>query len=662
MRDGVLRLLVLAATAGALLTEILSTFHLIDRMWLSIGWALLAAGGAAYFRHRPRADGKFAVGPFEMAIWLAIGAIVALVATAAWLSPPNTFDALAYHMPRIVYWAQAGSVGFFPTAYLSQIGAPPLSEFLMLHTYVLSGGDHFVNLVSCLAFAGCIVGVSAIARAAGMSPRGQALAALFCATLPSAILQASGPKNDCMTALWLVALVYFAWQADLPFLGLALGLALATKGTAYLFAPPLLAAALVIRPLKGRRQWAAAALWMLGGVLLVNGPQYVRNLRFSGSPLGYDAPFDNGQFRWRNAELGWKPTVSNALRHLSEQLGSGNARWNRGVYEATLAAHARLGIDPQSPDSPSWSVYAPPANTRHEANANNRWHLLLLAMAAGWAGFAAWRKRGRLWVVYAASLAAAFLLFCGYLRWQPYSARLFLPLFVLGAPLAAAALERVRPAWLLIPVCLFLAGTARLPALENWTRPLAGPHNLFSIPRDRAYFTDIPSPVAERTYREAAGRIVGSGCRAVAIDIGESQLEYPLQALVREREPAARFYHAGVANRTLRYFPPNRPQPCAVVCLECAGKPGKLAQYQLVGQPAALGGLVLFLSEPVVPEMCVERRQRTLATLRDLPHDDGVPIGRASLESPRDPLAGAPLATASTSPTATFAAFVSPCR
>jgi hypothetical protein len=203
--------------------------------------------------------------------------------------------------------------------------------------------------------------------------------------------------------------------------------------------------------------------------------------------------------------------------------------------------------------------------------------------------------------VYAVSLAAAFLLFCGYLRWQPYSARLFLPLFVLGAPLAAAALDRVRPAWLLIPVCLFLADTARLPALQNWTRPLGGPHNLFSIPRDRAYFTDIPSPDAERSYREAADRILGSGCRAVAIDIGESQLEYPLQALVRERNPAVRFQHAGVANGTLRYASPDRPPPCAVVCLECAGKQGKLMQYQSAGQPTEIGRLVLFMNEPGRP-------------------------------------------------------------
>ena len=398
-----------------------------------------------------------------------------------------------------------------------------------------------------------------------LNSRGQALAALLCATLPSGILQASGPKNDCLTALWLVSLVYFALRADLPFAGLALGLALATKGTAYLFAPPLAAAAFWIgrkeqsgaggsacRPLA--REAVRICVWMIAGVLLLNTPQYVRNLRFSGSPLGYDAPFAGGLFRWRNQHPGWKPTVSNALRHLSEQLGSGNPRWNRGVYDAVIRVHGALGIDPHSPDSPWWSAYQPPANTRHESNANNRWHLLLLFLASLYAAFSA-RRRDYACLLYAAALAGAFLYFCWYLRWQPYSARLFLPLFVAAMPLAAAAAGRVLPLWGLALVSLFFLDAARLPVLQNWTRPLRGPRNLFTIPRDAAYFSDMPAD-AESSYRQAVDRVTRSGCETVGIDIGENQLEYPFQALLRERDRRLRFQHAGVSGATLRYAAP----------------------------------------------------------------------------------------------------------
>src|ERR1051326_4401672 len=196
---------------------------------------------AYLYRHRPPAP-RMPVRPLETAICVVIAAIVAGVGVTAWRSAPNSYDALSYHLPRVVYWAQSGSVSFFPTSYLSQISLQPLAEYLMLHTWLLSGGDRWVNLLTSAAFVGCIVGTSSIAAALGGGSKQQVWSALFCATLPNAITQASGPKNDTLLAFWLAAMVYFALRRDAPFTGLALGLALTTKGTAYLFAPPLLGA------------------------------------------------------------------------------------------------------------------------------------------------------------------------------------------------------------------------------------------------------------------------------------------------------------------------------------------------------------------------------------------------------------------------------------
>jgi hypothetical protein len=189
------------------------------------------------------------------------------------------------------------------------------------------------------------------------------------------------------------------------------------------------------------------------------------------------------------------------------------------------------------------------AEQNHEACANNRWHLLLAVWAVGYAAV----RRQRAWVRYGMALAGGFLLFCFYLKWQPHMARLLLPLFVLAAPLGGLLLDAIRPAALAVVPCLFLVSLARLPALENWTRPLRGPTSLFRTTRQDNYFRDMVQ-WDKRAFLNAVER-VPMDCETVTIDITHNQLEYPIQALLRERNPRVRFQHYGSA--------------CATVCIDC---------------------------------------------------------------------------------------------
>jgi len=584
LRDYVLHTAVLVGTAALVLTELLSPFHLLTRWPLGAAWLLAVL---VWARLRPRAAVQWRFLPLEtgLAVFtLAIGGIVALTAI---LSPPNSADAMAYHLPRVVYWAQSGSVAFFPTPYLNQIMLQPLAEYLMLHTYVLTGGDRLINLIAFAAYAGSIVGVSAIAAALGLNTRSQAWAALFCATLPNAILQASGAKNDFLLAFWLVCAVYFAARRDAPYLALSAALALATKGTAYLFLPPVLLYAAAVLP---RRQLA----WIAAAICLLNGPQYARNLQLSGSPLGFDSAQANGVFRWRNEHLTWKPAVSNALRHTSEQLGARSPRWNQSVYDVVVRIHRALGIDPQDRDT-TWpgARYAPPLNANHEANANNRWHLLLIVAAAVFA----LGTRNRQWTLYAAALVAAFLLFCLYLKWQPFLARLELPLFVLGAPLAALLVEKLRYPAAAVILALFLVNNARPVLFENWTRPLKGPLSLWVTARDANYFSDMGQWNNRPSYLESVDRTARSGCTRVGLDTSENQVEYPFLALLRERNPRVRFVHTGVANPSARYAAAGAPLPCAVLCPDCIANQQKIALYKDIGPPIEIGRFLLFLAK-----------------------------------------------------------------
>ncbi len=578
VRDRLMRAAVVLGVAVCAITEILGAFGAVWRGPLLAAWMVAACAGLALAWR----SGWFAGLRLPRPDWVvllygaACAAIFGLTGITAAFSPPNSADAMAYHLPRVLYWAEQGSVRFFPTPYLNQIMLQPFAEYCMLQSYVLSGSDHFINFGQWMASLLSAMAVSSIAREFGAPARAQAFAALFCAAIPSGILASSGAKNDYVLAMWLVAAGYFAlrWRGsrtttDAALLGCALGLALLTKATAYLFVPWPLAVILARPALDSGRRFARVAAFIVACALAINLPQYLRNWDLSGSPMGYGSAFGTGEFRWRNETLGWKETLSNLLRNASEQLGARSEAWNRGVYNVVIAAHRRIGIDPADPATTwRWSAYGPPRNANHEADAPNRVQLAMLVMLLGVLLWRAARGRDRLLALYAISLVAAFVAFCFYLKWQPFMARLFLPLFVLGAPLTSL----VRPVWLQAALCLLLLDGARRPATENWVRPLRGTRSVFSVPRDQQYFSDMVQWQEDwPAYWATAAELKRSNCGVIGIDSARFQLEYPLEALVREAKPDVKFVHTGVSNASARYRQPVSALPCAVVCLHCVG-------------------------------------------------------------------------------------------
>jgi hypothetical protein len=602
VRERVLSTVALLGVVLVIVTEALSAFHALTRTSVVIVWLVTAAvGGLAVMRRRRLVRFEFTHDPVVNVCILSIGLILLLTAVTARFSPPNSADAMAYHLPRVVYWTEQASVRFFPTSYLNQIMLQPLAEYSMLHLFLLAGSDRWINLVQWAASLVSIVGVSAIAGEWGASARGQAVAALFCASLPSGILASSGAKNDYVLAMWLVVMVYFALRFTAQpvtryalLLGAALGLALLTKATAYLFAPwPLLAIFGMRFGRIGKARLGIAAVCLLLIPLALNLPQYLRNMRLSGSPLGFDSAQGDGYFRWRNESFGWKETVSNILRNTSEQLGARSESWNQGVYRAVVGVHTALGIDPNAPATTwRWTTYKPPRNANHEADAPNPWHLACLILILIACTFARDRER----VIYAASLACGFAAFCAYLKWQPFMGRLFLPLFVVGAPLASVV-GQLSFGRGVIPIAfaLFLLTNAKRPLLENWVRPLQGPRSVLHTPRDDQYFSDMSQWGNAETYKKTVELLAKTECRTIGLDITNLQLEYPLHALLRERSPEVRFLHTGVQNASSQYQQPTDAPACAVVCLDCAGDTRRLQLYRVFGASTTIDKFVILL-------------------------------------------------------------------
>jgi hypothetical protein len=583
VRSAYLIFAVLAGTLVVAMTEALGAIDALTRGGaIAVLIAVAAVGGAVFFLTKARIS--WPLDWIDAGLVAAIAAILGIISVVAILSPPNSADTMAYHMPRVLYWAQQRSVAFFPTPYLNQIMLQPFAEYFMLHFYLLAGGDHLVNLVQWFGCATSVVGVSLIAKHFGATRRGQIIAALFAATLPNGILQASGAKNDFVMTAWLVSAVWFLLEGESPILaGLAVGLAIGTKATAYIYAPALIVVILILT------RWSVRSLVLVAACAVsLNLPQFARNVDLSGSPLGYDSAFGDGRFRWRHEKFGVKETASNLIRNSTEQLGGRSERWNQWLYSTAISLHHRMKMDVNDPATTwLWAEYRPPRNTNHEADAGNRWHLLILAICLV---ILPWRSRQLL--LYTTALIAGFVLFCFYLKWQPFMARMFLPLFVLASPAVGFLAGQIRPAILQIALCLFLLNNAKPYLFENWVRPLKGPRSVLHTSRDLNYFADMTQWNDRDTYFEAAEAIGKLDCPLLGVDINDYQLEYPMLALLRERNPSIQFVHTGVANASTKFA--KLGKPAAILCLDCAGDTTRIQLYRDFGTPRQIGKFLLF--------------------------------------------------------------------
>lgn len=541
------------------------------------GVALILAS-LLLWRQRPYVSLKLAI-PEDGFVRCAVGAVLLLLtvtAAFAWLGPPNTYDGMLYHLPRVMHWRQQGSLAFYPTPVLPQLHHPPFSELVMLHTVLLSGGTSFVNLVSWWYFLACIVGVSVIARELGCDARGQAGAALVAATLPIAILQASGPKNDLVLSFWLICLAWLLLQqqrqpttASAALAGLALGLAMVTKGSAAVFAAPMLGLGVLIqiwtRP--SRMVQVLAHSLIIGAVgVACFAPHGLRNFQLYGSPLG--PPFDGPTPAFAYQSTAQDPALlaSGMLRNVATQLGTPWDAVNNALVGAVRSIHSALGISVDDPRI-TWgqrTFYVVAMRGLQEESAPNPIHVVLILVST-LAGALTWRRldaRTR-WLLL--SLTLTFLVYSALIKWQPATTRFQLPLLLLWAPLLAV-LIRSCSAKMLAPLAALVFVGALAALIDNRWRPIAG--ELSIVSGDRSALALGLQAGRREQYEQAAELIQATGCARIALEMEWDQVEYPWWWLL----PNATFEHANVRNVSAGLAAPNRAAepPCAAISQRAA--------------------------------------------------------------------------------------------
>ena len=570
--------LLLTATLGGLLltlmTEVLGAFRLLAHGPVVAVWGSVCAGLLAWFlRSRRHATAQPSVRDrtqFTLTELLFLGylaVVIAFTAMLAWVAPPNTWDSQTYHMSRVMHWVQNRSVDFYPTAILRQLHSNPWAEYVILHLQLLTGSDRLANFVQWASMVGSLVGSSAVAKELGANRRGQIIAAVACATIPMGILQSTSTQTDYVVAFWLVCLAFFsmrlAKQPDLPSalgVGGALGLAILTKGTAYVFALPFVAS--LAMTTFGRRDRKLLAFLCLACTIafVSNAAHYARNLDLYRSPLGPGA--EGAGLEYSNQRIDAAVIASNLVRNAGLHMGTSEPL-SRAVERSINALHTRLGISPSDPATTwpgtSFQVQRPSMN---EDNAGNPVHLALIGIALIIYVFRF--RRDSTGTVYVAAVVVGFLIFCTYLKWQPWHSRLHLPLFVLWTPLIGLVLSSLSRAWVGNMAAIVMISSSAPTFVFSQTKPTTGSASIFSLPRANQFFSKRPDLLP--AYDQAARRIKALHCVDVGVITDIEGWEYPLWVLLKNyaSEPI-RIKHVAVVNDSQRKSPElEKFEPCAL--------------------------------------------------------------------------------------------------
>ena len=228
-----------------------------------------------------------------LGVLLAATAIVVVVNfTMAVAVAPSCWDTLTYHLPRVAYFLQFGSLDYFPANYVYQNAHAKDGSLLLMFAFLGSGRhENAMQLVQFSAWCVGAVCVYGLARNAGSNRFASLVCGLLFMLLTECVMEASTCQNDLLVAVSGAGAAYLVLQLrtskHIWLAGLPVGLGLGTKVS---FLP--LFAALFVVILFGIPgvQWirrASVLVGMVASIVLLSLPAgYVANFRRFGNPVG----------------------------------------------------------------------------------------------------------------------------------------------------------------------------------------------------------------------------------------------------------------------------------------------------------------------------------------------------------------------------------------
>lgn len=449
-----------------LITELLSLFDALNYKSVLLSWLIITVVNLLYLYQQKNKFEKFysevkrasnenyhklkARKLYEKCLLFSVSMILLLIFIQGIIYPPNNWDSMNYHLGRIPSWISHQSVAHYPTGAIRQIYQPPFAEYVILHLNLLNRADYFSSSGQFFFLVFSIVTLVAIVETFGSGMREKILAIFLALTIPEVILQATSTQNDIAVAFFVIAAFYFAIKSvkefsakNAFFFGLAVGLGILTKGTAYVYMPALLliyGITMFIR-LISTKNYKYLLYSILAGLMFlsVNIGFYYRNYQLTSNLLGVD---EKEYGTYSNEKMSAKLLLSSIIKNAGNHVGVLHLKPLSEFTASTIIKwHKMMDVDINDPANNYYKdKYNTLYNPDHEDAAPNFIHLILITAAIALIIIRTFKHKIPLNVkLLAFTIIFQGLLFSMYLKYQPFHTRLQTSIFLLAVPLICYA-------------------------------------------------------------------------------------------------------------------------------------------------------------------------------------------------------------------------------
>lgn len=592
IRESILVSALCFSTFIVLSTEILSFFHGLTFGGVFCFWAIVTCiGSMLIFKNKDSIFSKCKtdfqnvlnhfkqLSVFNKITFISLLALLFLVLLQGLIYPPNNWDSMTYHLARVLHWLQNQSVENYPTHILRQLYQPLFSEYTVLHTVLLTNTDLFANSVQFSFLILTAIAVSAILKEFNISQTVIFISVVLCLTLPEALLEASSTQNDITHSFFTIVSIYFAIKSyktfqskHFLFFGICVALSLLTKAIAYIYIPciVIIYGLFILRKIVHKKKYTVLkhSILLLLPVLLINIGHSSRNHQFSGHITGVSPESTKGiVFDKTSPKIVLSSCIKNAVLH-------SDAYFDGGLGDKIAQkTHLMMNVDLNEPGSNIFDAKFKAEShwKNHEDTQPNFIHFILFLICTTLLFILLIKTRKADWNASTLFILICiqFVLFCGYLCWEPWNTRLHLPLFFEIIVFICLVFDRLNQRrltmamFLLFPLLLYYGFYL---SLHNFTRPYMTRKGVTaeiyrSDDRYKKYFANNPALYPE--FKSTQQFIIDKKLMDIGLIADIDGWEYPL-IMTRFTHPNLKINHIYCKNPTKKYNRKDQKTDCII--------------------------------------------------------------------------------------------------